>query len=141
MFYPFACSKKELTLKLFWQHYSTTPQDIYQDSKLLAPIDCFVKLVETGFRPVGQRHMTCTLDRLARKVLCVSTKDKQFLRGLIFSVDIMLFFYFFLYFVFFQVQHIHYCWKHYVERLRRNFYIFLSLTEKRIKILALSVLR
>ena len=30
----------------------------------------------------------------------------------------------FLHFVFFQVQYIHYCWKHYVERLRRNFYIF-----------------
>ena len=37
-------------------------------------------------------------------------------------VDIMAFD--FLHFVFFQVQYIHYCWKHYVERLRRNFYIF-----------------
>ena len=41
--------------------------------------------------------------------------------GLVFSVDIMVFD--FLHFVFFQVQYIHYCWKHYVERLRRNFYI------------------
>ena len=40
--------------------------------------------------------------------------------GLFFSVDIMVFD--FLYFVFFQVKYIHYCWKHYVERLRRNFY-------------------
>ena len=32
----------------------------------------------------------------------------------------------FCYFAFcvFQVQYIHYCWKHYVERLHRNFYIF-----------------
>ena len=41
--------------------------------------------------------------------------------SLFFSVDIMDFD--FLHFVFFQVQYIHYCWKHYVERLRRNFYI------------------
>ena len=43
-------------------------------------------------------------------------------QGLFFSSNIMVFD--FLHFVFFQVQYIHYCWKHYVERLRRNFYIF-----------------
>ena len=42
--------------------------------------------------------------------------------GLFLSDDIMVFD--FLHFMFFQVQYIHYCWKHYVERLRRNFYIF-----------------
>ena len=31
----------------------------------------------------------------------------------------------FLHFGFFQVQYIYYCWKHYVERLRRIFYLFL----------------
>ena len=43
-------------------------------------------------------------------------------KGLFFSVDILVFD--ILNFVFFKVQYIHYCWKHYVERLRRNFYIF-----------------
>ena len=33
--------------------------------------------------------------------------------GLFFSVDILSFY--FLHFVFFQVQYIRYCWKHYVE--------------------------
>ena len=42
--------------------------------------------------------------------------------GLFFSGDIMV--YDFLHFEFFQVQYKHYCWKHYLERLRRNFYIF-----------------
>ena len=42
--------------------------------------------------------------------------------GLFFSGYIMVFD--FLHFVLFQVQYIHYCWKHYVERLRRNVYIF-----------------
>ena len=49
--------------------------------------------------------------------------------------------FYFLYIGFFQQQYIHYCcWKHHKERLRRNFYIFLSLTEKKIGRLALSVL-
>ena len=52
-------------------------------------------------------------------ILC---KDYSFSICLFFSVDIMVFY--FLHFVFFQVQYIHYCWKYYVERLRRNFYIF-----------------
>ena len=39
--------------------------------------------------------------------------------GLFLSDYIMVFN--FLYFVFFQVQYIHYCWKHYEERLHRNF--------------------
>ena len=42
--------------------------------------------------------------------------------GLFLSGYIMVFD--FLHFVFFQVQYIHYCWKHYVGRLRGNFYIF-----------------
>ena len=42
--------------------------------------------------------------------------------SLFFSVDIMVFD--FPHFLFFQVQYINYCCKHYVEILRRNFYIF-----------------
>ena len=42
--------------------------------------------------------------------------------SLFFSVDIMVFD--FPHFVFFQVQYIHYCWKHYLERLHRNCYTF-----------------
>ena len=41
--------------------------------------------------------------------------------SLFFSVDIMV--HDFLHFLFFQVQYIYYCWKHYVERFRRNFHI------------------
>ena len=41
------------------------------------------------------------------------------LLGLFFSVDIMVFD--FLHFVFFQEQYIHYCWKHYVDDMKRFF--------------------
>ena len=57
--------------------------------------------------------------------------------GLFLSGDIMVFD--FLHFVFFQVQYIHYCWKHYVEI--STYFLWKSLTEKRIRRLALSVLR
>ena len=52
----------------------------------------------------------------------ISTQNTNlFTLGLFFSVNIM--FFYFLHFVFFQVQYIHHCLKDYVERLRRNFYI------------------
>ena len=46
--------------------------------------------------------------------------------GLFFSVDIMVFD--FLHFVFFQVQYKHYCWKHYVERLRTQKFLHIFFT-------------
>ena len=49
------------------------------------------------------------------------TKTSQYIRPIL-SGYIMVFN--FLHFVFFQVQYIHYWWKHYVKRLRRNFYKF-----------------
>ena len=55
-------------------------------------------------------------------LLFISDIGEHMTLGLFLSGDIMVFD--FLHFVFFQVQYIHYCWKHYVERLRRNFYIF-----------------
>ena len=50
-----------------------------------------------------------------------TARRRQRTLGLFFSADILVFD--ILHFVFFQVQYIHYCWKHYIERLRRNFYI------------------
>ena len=51
-----------------------------------------------------------------------STVPYTFLMKGLFSTGKILLFAF-QHFVFFQVQYIYYCWKHYVERLRRNFYI------------------
>ena len=50
------------------------------------------------------------------------SKYRKYVRGLFFSVEIIVFD--FLHSVFFQVQYIPYCWKYSVEKLRRNFKIF-----------------
>ena len=51
MFYPFACSKKELTVKLFWQHYSAPPQYIYQDSGGFQLLDLIIPELKSHVIP------------------------------------------------------------------------------------------
>ena len=73
--------------------------------------------------PLPIYHPPCIpLSHLSRECATTVYKVNNKTLGLFFSCNIMVFD--FLHFVFSQVQYINYCWKHYVERLRINFYIF-----------------